>query len=531
MRSTRTLVSLLAASALALTACSGSGASGNEPAGNGTLANGRTFTMSIATDPGSLDPLMTVLSATRGVDRYLYASLINLTSKGEVVSGLAEKWSATTTEATFTLRDGITCSDGSSLTARDVAANIDFVGDPKNKSPLAGIQVMPGTKATVDGGTRTVTVKSGAPDAFLLRNVGTMAIACGKGLTDRSRLAKGADGTGMFTISEIVPNDHYTLTRRKDFTWGPGDWDPNQAGLPDKVVIKVVPNETTAANLLLSGGLNAAAILGPDQDRLMAQKLFHSDQLAPIGELFFNQAPERPTRDEAVRRALVQALDLGQLGKVLTGNKGKPSQGMVTVLPTACTGDPVSGNLPGHDTAAAKAALDAAGWTAGSDGVRAKDGRKLALTVIYGTQLGPTMVSAAELVQQGLKSMGVDVTLKGVDSPGLNEVLFSTGAWDVSIGPVGLSLPSQLVPFVSGPVPPQGTNFAHVQNQRYDALVRQASAKAGAAGCDDWNAAETELIKAVDAVPYYNNVIPTFGKDARFEVGDGIAPTSIRMYE
>lgn len=531
MRSTRTPVSLLAASALALTACSGSGGSGDESSGNGTLANGRTFTMSIATDPGSLDPLMTVLSATRGVDRYLYASLINMTSDGKAVSGLAEKWSATTTEATFTLRDGITCSDGSPLTARDVAANIGFVGDPKNKSPLAGIQVMPGTTATADDGTRTVTVKSGAPDAFLLRNVGTLAIACGKGLTDRSRLAKGEDGTGMFKISEIVPNDHYTLTRRKDFTWGPGDWDPNQAGLPDTVVIKVVPNETTATNLLLSSGLNAAVILGPDQDRLMAQKLFHADQLAPIGELFFNQAPGRPTEDEAVRRALVQALDLDQLGKVLTGNKGKPSRGMVTVVPTACTGDPVSGNLPSHDIAAAKAALDAAGWTAGSDGVRAKDGKKLAFTVIYGTQLGPTMVSVAELVQQGLKGMGVDVTLKGVDSPGLNEVLFSTGAWDVSMGPVGLSLPSQLVPFVSGPVPPQGTNFAHVKNQGYDALVRKASAKAGADGCDDWNAAETELIKAVDAVPYYNNVAPTFGKGAKFEISDGIDPTSIRMYE
>lgn len=529
MRSTRIPVSLLAASALALTACSGSGGSGN--ASSGTLANGRTFTVSIATDPGNLDPLMTVLSATRGVDRYLYASLINLTSDGKSVSGLAEKWSATTTKATFTLRQGVTCSDGSPLTARDVAANIDFVGDPKNKSPLAGIQVMPGTKATADDNTRTVTVTSGAPDAFLLRNVGTLLITCGKGLTDPGRLAKGQDGTGMFTISGIVPNDRYTLTRRKDFTWGPGAWDPHQAGLPDRVVIRVVQNETTAANLLLSGGLNAAQIVGPDRDRLMAQNLFHSDQVAPIGEFFLNQAAGRPTQDDAVRRALVQALDLGQLGKVLTSNKGKPSRGMVTLAPTPCTGDPVSGNLPGHDTAAAKAALDAAGWTVGSDGVRAKAGKKLALTVIYGTQLGPTMVSAAELVQQVWKSMGVKVTLKGVDSPGLNEVLFSTGAWDVSMGPLTINLPSQLVPFVSGPVPPQGTNFAHVQNQRYDALTHQAAAKAGAGGCGDWNAAETELIKAVDAVPYYNNVIPTFGKGAKFEVRDALDPATIRMYE
>lgn len=515
--------------ALTLSACTSSAKPGGGST-SGTLVNGKTFTLAIATDPGNLDPLMTVLSATRGVDRFLYASLVNLTSDGSPVPSLAEKWSATTTDATFTLRPGITCSDGSPLTATDVAANINFVGEPKNKSPLAGIQVMPATKATADDATRTVTVKSGAPDAFLLRNVGTLAIACGKGLTDRGRLAKGQDGTGMFTMTEVVPNDHYTLTRRKDFTWGPGNFDSNQKGLPDKVVVKVIQNETTATNLLLSGQLNAAAILGPDQQRITAQHVFHSDLLAPLGVFFYNQAPGRPTRDEAVRRALTQALDLTQLGKVLTNGAGKPSRGMVTIAPVACTGDPVTGNLPSHDLAAAKSTLDAAGWTVGAGGVRAKDGKKLALTVIYGTQLGPTMVSAAELVQQVWKSLGADVKLQGVDSPGLNQVLFATGAWDVSMAPVGVSLPSQLVPFVSGPVPPQGTNFAHIQNAQYDALVNKAAAQAGAKGCADWNTAETALVKAIDAVPYFDSVAPTFGKDATFTVNDGIDPTSIRMF-
>jgi len=112
----------------------------------------------------------------------------------------------------------------------------------------------------------------------------------------------------------------------------------------------------------------------------------------------------------------------------------------------------------------------------------------------------------------------------------LIQVLFSTGAWDVSMGPIGLDLPSQLVPFVSGPVPPQGVNFAHVQNKQYDALVQKAATQAGAAGCSDWNAAEVALIKAVDMAPYENTVTPTFAKGAKFTVDDGIDPTSIRMY-
>jgi peptide/nickel transport system substrate-binding protein len=535
MRTGRITVAAAGVALLALTACSGSSKSGGTGGGGGAttggkVVSGKTFTMAIASDPGNLDPQMTVLSITRGVDRFLYSRLIGLDSSGGGTPALAEKWSATTTTATFTLKDGITCADGTPLTAQDVAQNISFVGDAKNKSPLLGVVVMPGTTATGDNATHTVSVKSGAPDAFLLRNVGTLPIVCPKGLTDRSILAKGGAPTGLYAMSEDVPNDHYTLTLRKGVTWGEGGTTSDTAGLPAKVVIKVIQNESTEANLLLSGGLNAATVEGPDQQRLLAKNLFHSDLEAPEGELWYNEAPGRPGSDPAVRKALTQALNLAEIGKVLTNGKGKPSHGMITLQPAPCTGDPVSGNVPGFDLSAAKSALDAAGWRAGAGGVRSKDGKKLQLTVIYGTQLGPTMVSGAELLQQTWKQLGVDVTLKGVDSPGLNTVLFSTGAWDASMAPVGLNLPSQLVSFVSGPVPPNGTNFAHIDNATYNATVKKASSQSGTSGCADWNAAESALVKNVDVVPYVNSVIPTFGAGAKFTVdADGLSPYTIRM--
>ncbi|WP_405484153.1 hypothetical protein [Streptomyces sp. NBC_00009] len=77
---------------------------------------------------------MTVLSVAIQTDRYLYDSLLNVDSARKPVTGLADKWRATTTKATFSLRRGIICADGSPLTAADVAANINFVGDPA-KSP------------------------------------------------------------------------------------------------------------------------------------------------------------------------------------------------------------------------------------------------------------------------------------------------------------------------------------------------------------------------------------------------------------
>ncbi|MET9230304.1 ABC transporter substrate-binding protein [Lentzea sp. NPDC003310] len=515
-------VALLAA--VVLTGC---GTSANS--GSSQLADGKTFTMSVAADPGSLDPALTVLSVARQVGRFLYGRLIERTANGDIVAGLAEKWEATVTTASFTLRQGITCPDGAPLTATDVAANITFVGDPANKSPLAGIQVVPGTTATADEATRTVTVTSGAPDAFLLTNVGTLPIVCAKGLADRSLLAKGEQGTGMFTVSEIVPNDHYTLQRRKDFKWGPGDWQADQQGLPDQVVVRVIANETTAVNLLLQGQLSAATVAGPDQERLLAQKLEHVDNATPLGTLTFNQADGHPGKDPAVRRALVQALDLAQVGKVLTSGKGRPSQSLVTVQPRPCTGDNVGPNVPAFDKAAATSALDSAGWRAGADGTRAKDGTPLAVKLLQPTVVGPTVTATAELVQQAWQGIGVKVEIAPVDAAGINQTLFGTGAWDVSMVPLTLSLPSQLVPFASGPVPPQGVNFGHIANAEFEAAAKQAASLPGAEGCEQWNKAEAALVRDASLVPYFDAIVPTFVKGAKFTVSDSLDPTSIRM--
>ena len=52
---------------------------------------------------------------------------------GQVVSGLAEKWRVGATSASFTLRRGVTCSDGTNLTASGVARSLSRASDPRNR--------------------------------------------------------------------------------------------------------------------------------------------------------------------------------------------------------------------------------------------------------------------------------------------------------------------------------------------------------------------------------------------------------------
>lgn len=496
--------------AVSLAACGGGGGG----ASGQNLVEGGTFTFILGADPGNLDPHFTSLSATYQVDKFLYDSLVNTDTKGALVAGLAEKWSATTTEATFTLRPEVTCADGTPLTATQVAANVNFVGDPKNASSRLGIYVPPGATATADDKARTVTVTTATPVSFLDRTIGGLHIVCGKGMADRTVLKQGADGTGMFTVKEAVAGDHYTLVRRKDYTWGPGDWKPGK-GLPDTVVIKIVANESTAANLLLSGEANAAGFVGPDQQRLAAQRLFQKDVLAMVGELWFNEKAGAPTADEKLRRALVQAVDLDELTKVISSGTGTRAPGLVPPSFDPCGGDAAGDHLPAHDADAAKAVL-------GKD--------KPAITLFYPTTVGPTMQAAAELLQKVWSELGVRVTLKSGGDAETGQLVAGQLPWDAAFMPLNVTLPSQAVPFLSGPAAPDGTNFASVDNPGYTSKVAEAAQVAGTEGCAAWAAAEKALYERADIVPFANSKRPIFGKGAEFELSEGsVDPASIRM--
>ncbi|MEV4313101.1 ABC transporter substrate-binding protein [Actinocrispum sp. NPDC049592] len=526
MRSVRTIAAA-GAVALSLSACGGTG----DPAGSQNLVNGKTFTMVLPGDPGNLDPHFTSLSVTMQVDRFLYDSLLAIDKDGKTVAGLADKWESTTTTVTYRLRKGITCSDGSPLTAATVAANINFVGDPKNSSSRIGVYVPPGATATADEAAGTVTVTSPVPNSFLDRAVGGLHIVCDKGMKDRDSLRQGASGTGMFTVAEVVPGDHYTFERRKDYAWGPGDAKPGQAGLPDKVTLRIVANESTATNLLMSGEVNAASIIGLDQQRLQAQKMLQRDVMAMLGELWFNQKAGLPGADVAVRKGLTQALDLNQLTQVLTSGTGKPAKGLVAPGMTPCDPDTISGKLPAFDVQAAKTTLDAAGWRPGADGIRVKDGKRLAITLFYTTELGTTMQATAELMQKFWQPAGVEVALKGATQADISQVILAgQGSWDVSLIPLNVTVPGEAVPFLSGPTPPNGTNFAGIQNSKYTSLVQEASGIAGTAGCGKWAEAEQAIAENVDVVAFANANRPTFGKGATFELSQGsLDPSTIRM--
>lgn len=513
-----TIAALVSAGLLAACSSGSHGSSTSSSSSSSAAVNGKTFTYLSSTDLGSLNPYKTTIGATNQFDSYLYGTLILADGKGNLLPVLAQKWTATTTTASFTLRPGLTCSDGTPLTASDVAADINYVGDPKNASTDLNFLVTAGSQATGDDTTRTVNVTSGKSDPFLLNDLGSLGIVCKAGLSDPALLDAGKASSGPYQISGVAPGDHYTATLRKDFNAGAGTWTASKPGVPQEVTARVVANSTTAANLFLSGQLNSAFASGPDAQRMAATHPQTYNSYSVL-DFYFNQLPGQPGADLAVRQALFAALDLGQIRKVL--GDGKPLLQIGGWNPTnPCPGNTVGNSIPATDVSRAGQLLTSAGWVPGSDGIRSKDGKRLTMNYTYWASPG-NAAAAAELIQQELKAVGVEVTLKLVDANSSNATMKS-GDWGLAMTGWGFVRPNQMIPFFSGKAwTDGGTNFTAINNTAYTTLAAQASTLAGSAGCAIWNQAEEALIKSLDFVPVYELASPTFtrGVDENYDLG------------
>jgi peptide/nickel transport system substrate-binding protein len=530
------VTAVLCAAALAATACSGSSSkpsskSTNVP--NKPVATDGTFVIA-GGEFVSFDPYKDFNAAFYAP--VAYDSLVNVLPSGKIVTGLAKSWTASSSTATFTLNQDITCKDGGALTPTGVAASINAAKDPKNNfgPPQQILPTVPFT-VTGDDSAGTVTVTMSKAFSFITRSIGILPIICPNGLHNLKSLDHATDGTGPYQLSSYATGGPYTFTRVSNYRWGPDGAATSAPGMPLHVVFKNIPGTTSTANLLLTGGVNAAIVNGADIKRLQAAGLYKFDISTVLGLTSFNQRPGRLTDDPAVRRALVQAIDRTQTAKVALGGSGTVQlAGDIKAAGTACYTDIAGPALPPFDVNAAEQDLDNAGWKLGPGGIRQKNGKKLSLLAITDPGQADTLPATAEFMAQQWKAVGIDVSVKETPGNALVTRLYQTGDWDIFVNATpNEPLPSQLVPFVDGTPPPKGVNFAGIHNTDYERLANQAIGIAGDASCPTWQQATAALFKDADVLVVANGGTPFFGYKSSFQLGNNfnLLPTTIRMYK
>ncbi|MFD0485119.1 ABC transporter substrate-binding protein [Kineococcus sp. GCM10028916] len=516
-----------AVTALLLASCSGGSQDTPDP-GSSEVVSGGTFTVALNDDPGSLSPLTGVSLVQRAIVAYAYDSLTYVTEDGDFVPWLAKSWEVTPTSITYTLQDGITCADGAPFTGETVANNVAYQANPANGTFWHGSNITESMAATGDA--QTVTITSATPNPFLLASTGSVEMVCQGGLDDPASLTDATDGTGLYQLKAATPGSDYVYAKRSGYTWGPQDVTSDTKGLPDEVDAKVVTDEATAANLLLSGDLNAAAVAGSDRDRVQGAGLTSKGVNNPIGEMLFNERPDRPTADVKVRQALTTALDRKAVGELVTNGNYEEMTSLVIANPFLCVADGPRWTLPATDVTAAGALLDEAGWTKGSDGKRSKAGTPLSIRFLYDAGT-PNHAAAAEEVQAEWNDLGVTTELVAEDPTGWSTDLYQTYDWDTGFIQLAPGTPVVLSQFFLGATSENGGfNFMSVANPEYNALAEQAMTAPDAdTACGTWQDAEKELVDRVDIFPLAQMQSPTWFQGATADVPGTIAPTTIRM--
>ncbi|GAA3666344.1 ABC transporter substrate-binding protein [Microbacterium marinilacus] len=519
--------------ALVLTACSGGSSDGDGSDGSGNeagLVTGGTFRHAVFPEVGSVIPMSANQPQEIQVITYSYESLIYTDETGEETPWLAESWEVGDdgTSVTFELRDDVTFQDGTPFDAEAAAASINYHTDPDNVSVLS--DVLPaGLQASGSGTTLEVTAE--ATDPFLATIIGDIWMVAPAGLEDPSSLEQASNGTGLYALTGVQA-DRYVFETRDDYTWGPGGLTSDSEGIPDGLEVSVVTDASTRANLLLSGELNAAAVEGPDQDRLDASGYEFAGTINPIGQMLFNEREDRPTHDPLVREALILGYGHDDVAEVVSGGRPVELTSWITDAPFTCFSEEPVWERPEADPERAAELLDEAGWTAGADGAREKDGEPLEINFIYDAA-STSHASAAELVAQDWEELGITTNLIAMDGAAWSEYLYETFDYDTGWIQIGVGSPVTQNLFYGGASPEDGgLNFMGTDDPEYNELAAQAtSASDPDEACDYWKQAEKVVVENFHTFLLTGTIRPTYMSKATFEITDYVQPVTIRMTE
>ncbi|HMQ38928.1 MAG TPA: ABC transporter substrate-binding protein [Micropruina sp.] len=331
---------------------------------------------------------------------------------------LAEKWTVSDDlkEYTFVIRDGVTFSDGTPLTAASVKENYDLLGRGNEKLGVAAnTELLPGYAGATVTEPNTVTLRFDAPRTSILRatshfNAGILASSTLSKTAEERGNFRNVVGSGPFVISAHDPQGTTVLAKRADYAWSPPSLQRQGAAYLDELQLIVTPEATARTGALKSGELDAILDVQPTDERLLKGEGYGiTSALVPGKTNSFDILIDKsPTNELAVRKALQLGWNRDALFQAVLSDSYAPARSIASEALDGFTD--LSASSLRYDQAEAKRLLDQAGWTPGPDGIRVKDGKRLIVRV---NALSIIVVNkpAFELVQQDLRNVGIELDL------------------------------------------------------------------------------------------------------------------------
>lgn len=387
------------------------------PAASGAGKPGGQIRYAMNNEPDSLDPAKTAQASAFNVMMNLYDTLIwqdpvDLKYK----AGLAESWESSPDGLThtFKLRKGVKFHDGTPLNAEAVKANFDRIVDPATKSPQAASKLAAYQSTTVvDELTAKITLKTQFAAFYDALSQTWLAIA-----SPTAQKKFGDDygrnpvGTGPYMFKEWVAKDRIVVVKNPDYNWGPPFWNHAGPAYLDQITFVGISENGARLTAFESGEIQVMETVPEgDFDRLKKSGKYQMVVARTPGSpmTIFMNTEKAPFNDINVRKAIMHGLNRTELINAAFFGLYTPADTPIADNTLYHTKKAV-GMYP-YDMEKAKKYLEDAGWKPGPDGVRVKNGEKLAVDFVDLTTYEPKVVATQAL----LKPLGITVNVKALD--------------------------------------------------------------------------------------------------------------------
>lgn len=380
--------------------------------------------VAIGADPAELAPFSGMNMGRIAVLKTIYEYLVETDQMGTPAVPMIAKSVEQVSENTYkvTIFDNVYDSAGNHITAEDVAWSYTAGLEAGNLRPLKDIESV---KATGD-----YTVEFVFKTAFGPGGLDKVLSECP--IISRKAYEASADKfatmpvtTGPYVLKEFIPGSRLVFERREDY-W---QTDPSKRTLFSQanvqtIVFEIITEPAQHTVALETGAADISASVPPeDINRFEGKPGFTTfafrDNLTQL--LAFNGSEGNPFTKKELRQAVAYAIDTKAMCQAVAPGGCDPAHtignanfgGYLTKWDTEPYYD--------YDPVKARELLAAAGYKPGD------------LTVRLLCQNDPRIGLMAQVIQNQLAEVGINVTINQVDAPAFNQLKYDPTAWDLSI--------------------------------------------------------------------------------------------------
>jgi peptide/nickel transport system substrate-binding protein len=334
-------------------------------------ARSRDVRVGFTQDALTLDPANHRNRETQTVIRNIHDGLLTRDPAMRIVPEIAESWRAIDAKTyEFRIRSGVTFHSGDRLTAEDIAFTFNRLAKPNamggQTSPRQSL--LGPLEDTVAVDERTVRMVLREPWPILGAMLPFQEVVNRRHVerVGQEGMQTRPDGTGPYRLAEWRRGEAIIMERFAGYYGGATDIPGAGPAQVDRVIFRVIPENSARVAALLAGEVDIINELPPSAMRQVEASA--SAQVAKVNgtRTFFvamNNA-KAPFTDVRVRRALNHALDKSAIISRILANTATPLRGVMS--PDAFGFNP---DLPeyAHDVARARALLAEAGVAQGTE--------------------------------------------------------------------------------------------------------------------------------------------------------------------